>query len=240
MAVIIPTLGTIKGKLGGVCFQVNPAGNILRTKPNPRYNQTTKQREIIAEQNFFLQSWQMLSLETQLEWNTYANVYPRMNYFGQSKTVSGFNWFYSCNANLIAAGITAVLVPPTHYAAAAPPNYSVETDDAGIYVYIDPEYDYTNTAVCIWSTPPTTRSSNSLNRIRKRVLVITSTPAYPLNITAEWEAATGLAWSPLDTFPNAKIQLALSTIDKRAGTVSPYVFTVVPVLMPASIYYYYT
>ncbi len=242
MAIIIPTLGNIKGKLGGATFQVNPAGNVLRSTPRSRKTSTARQQRAHNNQQGLLSAWQGLTLDQQIEWNEYAALWDKVDKFGVERTLTGANWFLSLNAQLIFAGAAQINTPPAHTLPQEVPEFEIVVSTDSLELEIIGSFDFDIDWLLAFGTPPTSRSSLSVNRINKRLGILSEPVDGIVNITAMWEAATGLEWTPADTFPDTNIVVCLQSVNKVSGITSPFLCVNSPVNNPVTEddnYFYY-
>lgn len=209
MAVIIPSLGELKGSIGGNTFQRNRSGQIVRARPRVGKKSTAKQNTAHADIAFWNYMWQQIGETSRGNWNTYATIWTKGNRFGVTKYLTGANWFMSCNA--IGALITGTYYsdPQPHTLPADAPAYTVYMSSDKLFITIDPAFDYTNNALGLYVTIPTSRSSNSIQRIRKFAGAFQSDPGTLFEITSIWESATGLDFNATAGFPTANIFFSL-------------------------------
>src|SRR3972149_7623759 len=111
MARITFTLGTIKGSIGGLTFQGNTSGSIIRQRPAPRKSSTLKQQASHANFLFLLKAWQDIAQDDRDLWNTYASLHEKINKTGESKLLTGMNWFISVNSQQYSQTATLIETP---------------------------------------------------------------------------------------------------------------------------------
>lgn len=217
MAKIVPAFGPIKGKVGGVTFQVNPAGNTMRATPRPRKSSSTKQSQAHQTHQRYLNQWSSLTLTQQMDWATFAATYTKIDKFGVDRTITGLNWFESVNQQLVFAGMSEINSPPTHDTPAAVPAFVIILSASAIKIGLSDTYDFGTGSLIIFASLPLFRMGNSQIRFMKRMLTATSAPGDMIDITSEWEEATGLIWSPNTTFPAANIRVQIQSMSNASG-----------------------
>jgi len=223
MARIVYTIGEIFGSIGGLTFQRNSSGKIIRGRPTVGKKSTSRQQRSHAVHNELLRGWQLLTNAQKDLWNTYGNTFVKINKFGQDKTLTGANWFESLNFFRQLLSLPLFTSPPAHLLPSSPPTFEIELTATTISINFTSAHDYVDSPVVVWVTIPTRKISNSINQIRKFALIISAAPADPLDITTEWETATGLSWSPVTNFPNANIFVCLESVKASSGITSPMV-----------------
>lgn len=216
-----PLVTAIKGSIGGVTFQGNPSGSIIRSRAHLSHVSTNKQTASHADLQKWLYEFQNLTQDQRDQWNTYASVWTKTNKFGEVKRLTGENWFISVNKHNYIIGQALKTVPPDHIIPSAPPSFEIIATASSLSIDFTSAHDFVNNPVMIWASIPTKKNTLSINQIRKYITVLTDAPADPLDITALWESATGLTWDPSNNFPLANIFVCLECISKASGITSP-------------------
>jgi hypothetical protein len=111
----------IIGSIGGLTFQTSNQSKIIRQRPMGINAFTELQ---ISMQSQFSQAvvyWDALSSANKALWNNFASAHPKIDYYGNSKTISGFNWYVSLYITRAIMGVSPPSAPPTYGAVAAPP-----------------------------------------------------------------------------------------------------------------------
>ncbi len=100
------------GKIGGTVASKNKGGTYLKVKAipaNPRYSAQTIIRNTFGSA---AQAWRELEENQRTAWNALAPTIPYNNRFGQSKILSGFNFFVKLCTNAVQNGNTFYTDPP--------------------------------------------------------------------------------------------------------------------------------
>lgn len=223
MARIVYTLGELKGSVGDLTFQQNSSGKIVRLRPRKNKSSTTRQQNSHAIHNNLLRGWQLITLSEKNSWNTYAGVWTKINKFGEVKKLTGQNWFESLNYYRGLLSLSLFTLPPAHDLPIAPPSFEILLSASSVVVEFTSSHNYVDSPVMVWTTIPTRRSTTSINQIRKFCIAITADPGSSLDITTEWELATGLNYTPALTFPDANIFICLESVKATSGITSPMV-----------------
>ncbi len=207
----------IKGSIGGVTFQKNPSGSIIRSRPTLSKSSTTKQTLSHQKLGVLLFEWQNITQAQRDLWNDFALAWTKVNKFGETKTLTGLNWFTSCNWFRLALNQSLLADPPAHDLPQAPPTFTLDFNDATMEIEFTQAHDFVNSPVLVWASTPTRKNTLSINQVRKLVTIINAAPSNPLDITALWELATGLPYTPTTLFPNANIFLCLESVNLSSG-----------------------
>lgn len=176
-----------------------------------------------ATHNDLLRGWQLLTLAEKGLWNAYANVWPKTNKFGQDKNLTGQNWFESLNYYRDLLSLSLFTIPPAHDLPIAPPTFEITLSALSVVISFTSSHNYIDSPVIVWTTIPTRRTTTSINVIRKYVTIITADPGTSLDITSDWELATGLNYTPALTFPNANLFVCLESVKASSGITSAMV-----------------
>lgn len=214
MATILlgPLISGIAGSIGGVTFQNNASGIIARTRPVPSRHSTAKQQTAHARHSQLLREWQNLTEVQRDAWNVYAGIHTKINKFGQSKNLTGQNWFESLNYYKQFLAEPLFVLPPFHELPAAPPAFSLLLTDDNIKINITGSFLWAENGIIIWVYNPTTRSTFSLNQIKKFAnITFVEPPVNPSTIRGIWETALNMEWNPAQ-FPDANIVVCIQSI----------------------------
>lgn len=222
MAIIQPTLGDIRGSLGGVTFQDSPYGNVLRSKPYPKKGSTAAQTARHSLQQAQVQAWHSLTFSQRLAWNSFAALYTKVNKFGVSMTLNGFQWFNSVNQQLTAAGQPNLTSPPSYAPATAVLDFLPVLSSSIAKLVFDSTPDFMTYHYSIFATPPLTQVSGNQLRKLRQIGVFSSAPGDEIDVTAEWEAAFNMSYEPVTYFPGAVLQFSVQTIMLSTGITSPF------------------
>lgn len=235
-----PLVSNVKGSIGGVTFQGNPSGSIIRTRPQLSRVSTNKQTTSHGKLQYWLYQWQNITQDQRDQWNMFAQVWVKENKFGEEKTLTGWNWFFSVNWWRKAMDLSQLSSPPAHNVPPSAPSFGMELSAGDIVLRFLEAFDFTLNNVAVWSSAPTRRNTLSINQIRKLVTVIKVDPGDTLDITSTWETAVGIDWNPAALFPNANVYFCLEAINKSSGITSPMLCTKndTPSDSEDSIYYY--
>jgi hypothetical protein len=238
--VFAPLVSEIKGSIGGVTFQGNPSGSIIRLRPHLSRASTTKQSAAHSSLSNLLYQWQNITSVQRDDWNTFAALWVKTNKFGQDKTLTGLNWFTSVNWWRLNIDQPLLSSPPAHTLPAAPPAFEVLITAAQLRIDFTAAHNFVTSPIAIWSSLPTKKSTLSINQIRKLVTIVNAAPADPLDITSLWETATGIDWSPSVVFPGANIFVCLESVSQSSGITSAMLCSSKYIESDTSTFYYYT
>jgi hypothetical protein len=217
MAKIVYIIGTLRGSIGGNTFQGNTSGNIVRQRPQVHRSSTNKQTSAHSNLQYWLSEWQALSGTDKADWNTFASVTPKTDKFGEVKTLTGANWFMSVNNMRVLQGLSILTSPPTYSIPPSSPTFDISIASNLLYVNYTSSFNYTDNSLLLWCSLPTTRMKPTINQLRKYLLINTTDPGSPQDITSAWETATGLIFSNVNATPNNQIFISTVPVTKAGG-----------------------
>lgn len=116
MAIFTPgvAVAQISGRVGGTVFSHNRGGQYVRNGSIPSVVQTQKATDYKGYLGLASQGYANLTDAQAAAWREYAANHPVTNRLGRSHTLTGNNWFVACNSRLLAAGQSAIDLPPAY------------------------------------------------------------------------------------------------------------------------------
>lgn len=186
----------IKGSIGGWTFQQNRAGNIVRSKPRPPKSPTAKQTTEQAQLVSLIQQFQKLTPGEKLAWDAFATGNPKTNRFGQTKILTGQNWFTTINSARLRMSLAILTAPPANLLPEQITSYTLTIDATKIEVSDIIPNNPSDTGLLIFSSFPNTQSTKLQRSTLRETTRITSAPFGTIDLTADWEAAHLLPWPP--------------------------------------------
>jgi len=211
-----------RGSVGGVTFQSNRAGKIVRTKPRPRKVVTVSQNNRMAIMSELAVDWQNLSAANKVAWGGFADAYTKVDKWGNVRTLTAFNWFLSINANLREIGESEISATPFYSAPAIPPLYTVVCNNTRILLRWETEYDYPLDEMLIFTTQPLNRVTNSFRGYLRLTKQVAGSDVHSQYIETEWKSTHGLDYPPSGTSDMFSIGVACLLIRKSSGIASQF------------------
>ena len=210
----------VKGSIGGITFQNNSSGAIVRGRPRTRKAQSQKQQLSQAEHIEKLRTFQLLSLGSKTLWNEYAQVWTKVNSFGQVKRLTGQNWYESVNHNLELAGNPIVDIPPSHILPPAVGSYVFSMTATQMLINFNASFTPANSILLIRASSFFSLTGKvKLNSLRL-IKVLDTAPYSLIDITTLWEDYFGVSYPPAANFNNFSVSIMLQTVEKTSGLAS--------------------
>jgi hypothetical protein len=221
----------LKGSIGGLTFQHNTSGKIVRLRPfRKKFNSVNQQ---IWQQQLYLNvmAWRDLSLSDQQLWNAFAALHTFTDPFGNTETLTGHQWYISINTNLDIIGEPHITQPPAWETPTNPPTASLDLTSSYISLSVASPAPGGYDSIVVTLTPPITNTSYKVNGKFRKVHVIPAGTWRTAVLTSCWESYFGLDWQALTSAGSFKIACEIWCIDTLSGLCSPvnrYIATFVP------------
>ena len=116
-----PAVAELSGSIGGTTFSRNKGGGYMRKRAVPTNPDTILQQAVRTDFATLITNWTNVLTQGQRDaWNDYAEANPVLNKLGQSRLLSGQQWYVKLNAVLLQASIAPTNNAPTQEASPQP------------------------------------------------------------------------------------------------------------------------
>jgi len=217
----------LTGSIGGITFQKNSSGSIARLKPNMPVNSTASQQSQQIYLSGLISAWSNLSAANKITWEAFATAHDHINEFGETKTLNGFQWFLSCNLNLLITGQATISAAPAWTAIASLANFTLVTDAANFDLDWTPSIDITGYRLLVYATPPVRQSSMKLRRSTFLIRIYDGGVIDTLDIETQYSSIFNVTWADLFNGANCNIIIRVKIIQEGTGLSSPYTSSLV-------------
>lgn len=203
-----------RGKLGGHVLTKSRNGASVRTKVTPTNPQTFYQQYNRTIFGQLSSSWTSLTEAQRKAWNEAVDEFQKTNIFGDLKAPAGRDLYISLNRNILNAGGTEIVIPPTKEGIKPNAITSVDFDDVGekIDITLLNEPDANEVAMVYLTAPMSPGRYNFSGAYRTFLNYQTDEISVPFS---EYEARFG----SLQT--GKALGLKVVIINKITGEVSP-------------------
>jgi hypothetical protein len=219
----------LAGSIGGITFHKNASGNIARLKPNMPMIASPAQAVQQNKLNSLIAIWPTLTLVQKTSWNNLAVAHDHINEFGEVKTLNGFQWFMSCNLNLLQIDQAIILSAPGWSVVAAVDAFTMYVTNVQITInwghFVNPGADY----YVIYASPPIRQNSLKIRKAKFFLEYYTNHNDDIHNITASYIAAFNLVWADFYNTADANIIVRIRKIQNGTGLSSPYTSSLVKI-----------
>lgn len=210
------------GSVGGMSFQHNRSGKIVRQRPVQKKSNTVKQSGRIAAFNNIQIEWFNLSIGDKVDWNDFADAHDRVTNWNETKSVNGYNWFMSINSYLQLCGESLLTTPPTWLVPLTPGSYDATVSALALEIEFDPSFAHTDYYLFIWCSP-VLRSAQVMNRKAYRLVKIVGPGTDTvIDLESDWESTFGVTYPVPGMYSGNAVLFAVQTVHKVRGLASPF------------------
>lgn len=209
------------GSISGTVFQKNGSGFICRSVGHCRKSTTPLQKFQHQKHYSVLRDYTLLSLDDKLLWRDFASLHSRVDKFGNTRLISGANWFQSINSNLLLLGESGISSPPIYILPVSVPDMNVVVKSDGIYWNITGAVGNTDDFCELYLTPALIAGTSKLYRFMRSVYVVQVSDPAVLAFSWLQLSALGIVYNPDFFRDNTSIGWAARTVNKNSGIASP-------------------
>jgi hypothetical protein len=203
----------IRGSIGGITFYTNRAGKVARLRSGTRKTQTSWQAGSQSDLMKTLNEWQGLTLPQQVVWDTYALAHTKDDRYGDTKYLSGFNWFGSINRFRWSFGLATLTAPPSYASPVAVPAYTLNISETAMEVDFAASWSAPNVGLALYTTPPLLRATSSVRSNFRLTKIYQPATFDIIDFTNDWEIRHGITWPTTQDASHVHIYSMLLAID---------------------------
>ncbi len=207
----------ITGSIGGTTFSRNRSGLTAKAKLTGKRSTTARQQIQLQNNNELRQQWAVLTVTEKQVWNEYALVNTKVNRYGRTKTLTGFNWFLSVNNAYYYVHGIYITVPPAFAYPAFLPTFSLAVTPTDIILTWSTPIDDSLIDVMIYTTPPVRGTANLQRGFYRATFKGVQPYAVSINLTAGWQVAHGMTWANISNDSNIIINVMVFAVAKSSG-----------------------
>lgn len=189
-------VSAIVGSVGGWTFQTNRSGEIVRLRPKGLLSPSNKQSTQITSHIQLVAAYSGITPAEKLLWEAFAIANTHQTRFGQEKTLTGQNWFISINSNRLLLGAAILTSPPIFELPNGNAAFTIALTAASIIITKQEPLSPAVTALKVWTTPPLSRSTSSMQSSLRFTQLITAQPFGAFNLTSAWVSVHRCQWPP--------------------------------------------
>jgi len=224
-----PGITDFKGSIGGVTFQNNTSGSIARLRTRAVVNPTALQAGYQARLSYLVSLWPTLTQVQKDAWDTFHGVNNHTTPWGETKILSGYQWFLSCNLRRMLYHAAAIVAAPAWVAQVVPDTFTIETAAGYIRVAWAPDYNAPLDLIAYCSLP----LKQSSLKLRRSLFWIKNYAAAPLltnwDLTSEIEALFNVTWATFYASSKCNIIIRLLQGDFAKGLFSSFVSAIIKI-----------
>lgn len=212
----------LAGSIGGMTFQKNPSGNIARAKPQQPVNPSLSQNNQITLVTTLNSLWSTLSSADQDSWSAFALAHNHTTPWGSVKVLNGFQWFMSCNLNLLVTVQATIQTAPAWTAVASVQQFTISATQDNFRLVFVPNFDFTGYRYIVYATPPVRKTTIKL---RSNNYIVTYADAGSIGfieIINTYGALFNIDFNDLIVSSECVIILRIRQVQEGTGLSSPF------------------
>jgi len=217
-----PTITELTGSIGGVTYQKNASGNIAKLRSNPTVNPTSLQAIYHTRLAKLVSFWPTLSQADKDLWNAHALAHDHITSWNETKTLSGYQWFLSCNLYRLNLSSTPLSNPEAWVVYSPAQEFTLEADAESLDIVWDPAYNPTAHLLFYISLPLRQSSLKMRRSLFLSVYYDLDINMTRFNIAPYFEALANVTWADFYASANCSIICRLARGDMAAGWISEY------------------
>lgn len=200
------------GSIGGVTFQRNASGPIAKLRTNPIVNPSPNQNPYQTRMAALVAYWPTLSQAYKDLWDALAAAHDHTTPWGETKTLSGYQWFILSNLNRFKLDTYIIDYPFTWDVQPVPQQFNLIATGAYLRVEWSPTYDPDQTLL-FYITLPLRQSSIKLRRsLFYLTYRDTSIPMDYYDLTSLFESLANISWASFYASSNCSIICRISQV----------------------------
>jgi len=212
----------LRGSIGGLTFQQNKSGGIVRVRPVQKRYVNPLQSARIAEFQKVVGIWSTMTVSEKEAWGTFASSHTYIDYWGEEKELSGYNWFLSANSNLVLVEETPNIAPPSWTTPLAVPEFDVVLTSTHMYVTWSPEFLHENEHMIVYTSSITNRTSTSDRSALRMTNIAPVGGSTAWNFQNEWPSVHGISMPIPGGTSTLAVIVAIATIRSGSGISSAF------------------
>lgn len=217
------------GSIGGVTFLRNASGPIVKLRSRPLVNPSPDQSTYQTNMSTLVAYWPTLSQANKDLWDAFAVAHDHTTPWGESKTLSGYQWFLSCNLNILRVEQSIISAPPVWEAFSPPDTFTLTATATYLRCNWSPAYDPSG-VLELYLTLPLRQSSLKLRR--SLFFVGERQPGDPLTtlvLTTHFQTLANIAWAAFFASANCSIICRMVEGSASRGLYSSFTSSIVKI-----------
>lgn len=200
------------GSIGGTTFQSNGSGFIARSLPKIPKKRTSLQSVQLSSFSYLSQYYRNLSNTDKQDWIDFAAANDHVDYWNNTKTVNGLQWFLVMNSLRLAAGDSITNTTNGNTLPTPVPAYTVDVSNTAIELNSAVAFGGASEILYVWATSPVKSDDSEFRKLLRLVTVIPAATPSPIDITTDWVNTFGLSVSSDLFTPANRIMVALTKV----------------------------
>jgi hypothetical protein len=211
---------SITGSIGSTTFQRNASGYIARLRPNHTTALIKNPLSKFITISKRLAEWRSLAPVTQGLWQSFAALHSKIDYYGNTRKLTGFNWYVSINNHLESLCISILSSPPAYVSPTVVPEFTFQVNDLGLLLFATTSYTLGNNYLVIFATPPTAPIFPIQRSKFRFITYSTTSPVTSINFKTSWQNTFGITYPSAGTKYRKGIAVMIFHVDTTTGIAS--------------------
>jgi len=203
----------LKGSIGGLSFHRNAAGTLCRLKPSRVQTATQKQSDAKILFQQAVAAWSNLAWDVQNDWNIFAATQPKVNYWGESKILTGYNWYVSVFINWKLTGGTFPTSPPVWTTPLVVPSFGCSVWSTHFEITWAGLFHFPANYLLIYASPPLMSIGIRNRKLLKLVQVVNPAVISSVSIRDAYFNTFGFSSMPPPGTGRYFIQVSICSIE---------------------------
>jgi hypothetical protein len=219
----------LAGSIGGVTYQKNTSGNIAKLRPKPTVNPSALQAEYQTNMATLVSFWPTLSQANKDTWDAFAIAHNHTTPWGETKTLSGYQWFLSVNLNRLLSDLAILSTAPAWPTIPAVPDFTIQVSATYIRLYWNPAFTPYGWWI-LYVTLPLRQSSIKLRRSLFLLSVVKSAAAVTTyDFTSLYETFANVTWASFYGSADCSIIARVKQLSPTHGITSAFASAIVKI-----------
>lgn len=212
----------LAGSIGGITFQRNASGPVARLKPNMTVNPSPAQALQENKLSRLVALWPTLSDADKLSWKTFAEDHLHVTEWAEEKQLNGFQWFMSCNLDLLVTNQATITTAPAWTTVDPLPAFTLPYTVSYFRIQWDPPIDLTGYRIVIYATPPIRQSSMKLRRSTFILRIADIGAVTYFDLMTYYQTLFNVTWADIFNDANCSIIVRAKKIQELTGLAGPF------------------
>jgi len=212
----------LTGSIGGLTFQRNCAGTICRSKPSVRISKSADQQIFQNRVAYLANYWFTLSQANKDTWIALAAAHDHTDHWGNTRTLNGFQWFMSCNLNLMQTGAFILDTAPAWATYNIFPDFTLEVTSDYLRCHMSTSYSQAGVYLFAYATPLIRRVSTLIHNDFFCLMAQVIEDTYYVYIDPGWCAKFDQTWSTVFANYHGNIIVHLQILGSSTGFANPF------------------
>lgn len=217
------------GSIGGITFQHNSSGTIARLKPQPPVNPSAGQSDQQHLLGTLISYWPTLSSANKTTWKNFAIAHNHFTPWGEEKTLNGYQWFLSCNLNLLIAGESIIDTAPAFTSVAPPDAFTLTAAALTLKLIWASAFSVAPDYLFIYITLPIRHASLKLRRSMYLIKVDDTFNDTELDITSLFETLANITWADFYSVSECNLIARIIVVEADTGLASQFTSSLVKI-----------